>query len=222
LGAECTELINLEKKMGLAVSPTLFMEFHGPSRKHLAEILEIVREICHDESCRDFRPGLEKSERDSFFQARHELGEMIIRRHPDCGILSLDVAVPISAYPEMMAAGRSAIARTGLAGYTFSHAGDGNIHLVLAGRKGEKADWDLIEQVSARMVGKALQMGGTATGEHGVGIGKRRFMPEEHGCALGWMKKLKQLFDPAGILNPGKIFPCSLQGGPRSEADTHS
>lgn len=207
LGPECAELINREKKMHLAVCPTLFMEFHGPSRKHLAEVLEIVREICYQEACRDFRPGLERGERDSFLKARHELGEMIIRSHPDCGVLSLDVAVPITAYPEMMAAGRSAIDQTGLSGYTFSHAGDGNIHLVLAGRKGEKTDWDQIEQVSARMVGKALQMGGTATGEHGVGIGKRRFMAEEHGRSLDWMKKLKVLFDPAGILNPGKIFP---------------
>ena len=65
----------------------------------------------------------------------------------------------------------------------------------------------LIHQVSGRMVSKAISLGGTATGEHGVGIGKREFMLQEHGKRLDWMKKVKDLFDPNGILNPGKIFP---------------
>ena len=132
---------------------------------------------------------------------------MIIRSHPDHGLLSTDVAVPITGYPEIITATHDEMATTGLVGYTFSHAGDGNVHLVLTGKKGDKRAWELIEEVSTRMVSKALSLGGTATGEHGVGIGKRRFMAAEHGQSLAWMKRIKVLFDPRGILNPGKIFP---------------
>ena len=74
------------------------------------------------------------------------------------------------------------------------------------GKNGDEKEWAVIDQVNARMVKKALAMGGTATGEHGVGIGKRKFMQAEHGHSLEWMKKIKNLFDPKGILNPGKIF----------------
>ena len=91
-------------------------------------------------------------------------------------------------------------------GYTFSHAGDGNLHLVFMGKIGDKEEWTIIDRINERIVSKALAMGGTATGEHGVGIGKRKFMEAEHGLSLEWMKKIKNLFDPNGILNPGKIF----------------
>ncbi|MGD2272505.1 MAG: FAD-binding oxidoreductase [Desulfobacterales bacterium] len=207
LGPECIALINREKALALQVSPTLFLEFHGPTQNQLADVLEITREICRQEGCRDFRTGLGRDERDRIFRARHEMGEMIVRNHPGCGVLVVDVAVPISAYPEMIAEARKTLVTTGLTGYTISHAGDGNIHLNLIGKKGDKKDWDLIEKVSRRMVARALAMGGTATGEHGVGIGKSKFMKAEHGSSLDWMKRIKSLFDPRGILNPGKIFP---------------
>jgi len=207
IGRECIDLMNQEEHLQLPVSPTLFMEFHGSTRAQLAEILEMAREICATHRCRDFRPGLGRTERDRLFKARHGLGEMILRRHPDCGLLIMDVAVPITAYPEMIAKAREELRSTGLTGYLFSHAGDGNLHLNLAGKKGDRAQWEAIDGVVQRMVTRALNLGGTATGEHGVGIGKRKFMAAEHGASLEWMKRIKALFDPRGILNPGKIFP---------------
>ena len=92
-------------------------------------------------------------------------------------------------------------------GYTFSHAGDGNVHLVIPGKKRDPKEWAQIDRVVKRLVTKALNLGGTATGEHGVGIGKKKYMATEHGQSLEWMKQIKALFDPNGILNPGKIFP---------------
>jgi D-lactate dehydrogenase (cytochrome) len=206
LGPECVALINQEKQLGLAESPTLIMEFHGATRSYLAEILEMTQEICKDNGCKDFRSGLEGAERTRLLEARHHLGEMIIRNHPGYDGLVIDVAVPISVYPEMIQAAGQERARTGLQGYTFSHAGDGNIHFHLLGRRGDERQWDLIHAVADRMVQKALDLGGTATGEHGVGIGKRKFMVREHGAGLAWMRRIKTLFDPEGILNPGKIF----------------
>ena len=207
LAPECIELINLEEDLGLQVSPTLFMEFHGPSKNQLAEALDMAQEICKEQGCGEFRAGIGRQERDRLLKARYELGEMIFRRHPDCGVMVTDVAVPVTAYPEMITTAHQEMAETRLAGYAFGHAGDGNVHLVLAGKKGDKNDWGKIDGVATRMVAKALALGGTATGEHGIGIGKRKFMVDEHGNGLQWMKKIKDLFDPAGILNPGKIFP---------------
>ena len=207
LTPECIGLINRERDLGLNVSPTLFMEFHGPTKNQLADAMEMVQEICKDQGCGEFRPGLGRDERDRFFKARHELGEMIIRNHPDCSPLSTDVAVPITAYPEMIAFAYEELEKIGIPGYIFSHAGDGNLHSVFMGKKGEEGEWVIIDQANQHIVTKALSMEGTATGEHGVGIGKRMFMEAEHGKSLDWMKQINSLFDPNHILNPGKIFP---------------
>ena len=207
IGPECVALMNKEAQLGLNVAPTLFIEFHSSSAGHLEEVLEMTREICSEKGCTAFRPGLGKAERDHIFKARHELGEMIIRNHPDCGIMSSDVAVPNTAYPEIIAIIADEMAAAKLLGYTFSHAGDGNVHLVIPGKKGDKKEWDQIDQVVQCLVSRALDLDGTATGEHGVGLGKRKYMAAEHGKSLEWMKQIKALFDPNGILNPGKIFP---------------
>jgi len=207
LAPEPVELMNREEHLGLKVSPTLFLEFHSSTASHLAEVLEMAQEICAEQGCSEFRPGLGKAERDHLFKARHALGEMIVRNHPDCGILVVDVAVPNTGYPEIIATIGEEMAAAGMLGYTFGHAGDGNVHLCIPGKRGDKKEWDQIDQIVERLVSKALEMGGTATGEHGVGIGKKKYMTAEHGKSLEWMKQIKSLFDPNGILNPGKIFP---------------
>jgi D-lactate dehydrogenase (cytochrome) len=209
LGPECIVLMNREENLQLKVSPTLFMEFHGSTTSQLAEVLEIAKEICNAERCLNFQPGLGRAERDRLFKARHALGEMIIRNHPDCGVLIMDVAVPISAYSELIAAIRAETAATDLISYYISHAGNGNVHLNIVGKKDDRHQWDLIHRIVERLVFKTLALGGTATGEHGIGLGKRKFMTAEHGSSLEWMKKIKTLFDPNGILNPGKMFPDS-------------
>ena len=167
----------------------------------------MAQDLCIGRGCAAFRSGLGRDERDRIFEARYELGEMIFRNYPGCAKLTIDVAVPITAYSEIISNAHKELVGTGLLGYAFSHAGDGNIHFILIGREGDDTAWRQIHEVSSRMVAKAISVGGTATGEHGVGIGKRRFMPQEHGHSLEWMKKIKNLFDPHGILNPGKMFP---------------
>ena len=183
------------------------MEYHGPTKNQLSEVLKIAQEICKQEGCEEFRSGIGRKERDDLFKARHELGEMIIRKHPGCSLMVIDVAVPITAYPEIIAFARQESEKAGIPGYIFSHAGDGNLHLVFMGKTGDEREWKIIDYANQRIVSRALAVGGTATGEHGVGIGKRKFMKAEHGKSLEWMKGIKSLFDPNGILNPGKIFP---------------
>lgn len=207
LDSACIRLFNQEKHLGLEEAPTLFTEFHGPSMTYLAEILDLVEEICKDAGHFGFQRGLGREERNRFFEARHELGEMVIRSHPDCATQVIDVAVPMSAYSDIITRASLAAEEAGIPGYAFSHAGDGNLHLNLAGRKNNPKDWKMIEEISQELVFKALSYGGTATGEHGVGMGKKGYMAAEHGKSLHWMKQIKNLFDPKGILNPGKIFP---------------
>ena len=207
LGPECVALMNREEALELALAPTLFLEFHGTGASQLAEGLEAAAEICAAAGGIDFRPGLGRAERDRIFKARHGLGEMIQRNHPEHRILVMDVAVPLTAYGELLAAMGEEVRAHGLTAYTLSHAGNGNVHLNIAGRKDDPAEWELVQQVSGRIVRRAIALGGTATGEHGVGLGKRRYMPLQHGPSLAWMRRVKELFDPRGILNPGKIFP---------------
>ena len=206
LGPGCIELMNKDEGLDLNVSPTIFMEFHGATTSQLAEVLEISKEICRAQGCGQFQPGLGRAERDRIFKARHALGEMIPRNHPDCGIMVLDVAVPITAYSALIADIRKELAGTNLVSYYISHAGNGNVHLNIVGKKGDQKQWDLIKEISQRLVFKSIELGGTATGEHGIGLGKRKYMAAEHGTSLQWMKRVKSLFDPNGILNPGKIF----------------
>jgi len=207
LGPECVELINREEGLALNVSPTIFMEFHGSTTNQLAEVLDMAEDVCRAEGCGMFTPGLGRSERDRIFKARHDLGEMIIRNHPDSRILVVDVAVPITAYAELIHTINEEMTGTQLATYFISHAGNGNVHFNLLGKKGDRRQWDRIEKIAERLVARSLQLGGTATGEHGIGLGKRKYMIAEHGSSLEWMKQVKSLFDPNGILNPGKIFP---------------
>jgi len=208
MAPECIDLINRQKNLGLNISPTLFMEFHGPTRHHLTEVIRIAEGLCREHDCREFRPGLDREERDRLLEARYALGEMVRQEHPGHSRIAIDVAVPISAYPEMIAFAREEARKAGAgAAYTFGHAGNGNIHLVIETEPGNRDAWQRIKEVNRSVVHKALALKGTATGEHGVGIGKAQFMEAEHGRSLEWMKRVKQLLDPHGILNPGKMFP---------------
>jgi D-lactate dehydrogenase (cytochrome) len=203
--------MNREENLELSVSPTLFIEFHGITIGQLSEVLEMAEEVCRAQGCLQFRSGLGRAERDRIFKARHGLGETIIRNHPGCRVLSTDVAVPNTRYPELIKTIHNEVGTHKITGYTLSHAGDGNVHLVVAGKKGDRKEWAKIDRVVNTVVTRALDLGGTATGEHGVGIGKRKYMVAEHGFSLQWMLRLKLLFDPNGILNPGKIFPEGLE-----------
>ncbi len=126
--------------------------------------------------------------------------------HPGLSPLVIDTAVPISKYPDMVEWGQKVLEKRGLDGYVFGHAGSGNLHMEIMGIPGEGAQWQKVQEAGEEIVGFALECGGTATGEHGIGIGKRKFMKREHGDSLKLMKQIKELLDPNGIMNPGKIF----------------
>lgn len=186
--------------------PLLLMEFHSASEAGLREELELVEELCQAEQCVAFEAAMGREERDRLWQTRHRLYEIQVRNHPGQAFFIIDVAVPVSRYPELVAAVEQALVKRGLPVEIVGHAGDGNLHALVPYIPGDSASQSLALEADVDMVEAALALDGTATGEHGVGIGKRRFMAREHGGSLALMKAIKRALDPNGILNPGKIF----------------
>jgi D-lactate dehydrogenase (cytochrome) len=207
LDRDTIQVINEEGHLTLKESPTLFLEFTGASENSLKEDLARAREICESNRCTGFAPGVGRDERNRLWEARHEAYELIKRHNPGLSFIIIDAAVPISHYSQIVEFTRQTIQRHRIKGYIFGHAGDGNLHLVVAGNFEDPDFMKRLDQTNEEIVLQALSVGGTATGEHGVGMGKRKFMVREHGTSLEVMKKIKQLLDPNGILNPGKIFP---------------
>ncbi len=199
-------VVNQFKKLSLSENPTLFIEFHGTSGAGLREELEIVREICNENGPIQFESGMGREERNRLWEARYGVHESIKVNHPGLYPLVIDTAVPISQYPEMVEESQRIVAKRGLIGYAFGHAGSGNLHMEIIGNPEEGDQWQRVQEASEEIVRFALDCGGTATGEHGVGIGKKRFMELEHGEGLYLMRRIKGLLDPQWILNPGKIF----------------
>jgi D-lactate dehydrogenase (cytochrome) len=200
------QAVNRYKKLGLEEKPTLFIEFHGISATGLREELEIVKEICAENRSLRFDSGIGREERNRLWEARYEVRESIKINNPGLYPLVIDTAVPISKYSDMVEWGQKILEKRGLKGYTFGHAGSGNLHMEILGIPEEKAQWQKVREAEEEIVSFALQCGGTATGEHGIGIGKRKFMKREHGESLKLMRQIKELLDPDGIMNPGKMF----------------
>jgi D-lactate dehydrogenase (cytochrome) len=199
-------LMNTEKGLGLPEVPSLFCEFHAVSAAALDETAHLAKELCEECGAVGFNYATEEAARKELWRARHEAWETIHRAHPKKETLIVDAAVPISRYPEMVVFSQKAVDDQQSIGYVFGHAGDGNLHVVMAGDPADKAEWGRLEAINQAIVEKAIRVGGTCTGEHGVGIGKRKFMPLEHGDSYQLMKQIKDLIDPKGLMNPGKIF----------------
>lgn len=206
LDASTVQVVNQFKKLSLEERPTLFIEFHGASAAGLKEELEIVKEICSENQSLRFDAGIGREERNRLWEARYGVRESIKVNNPGFYPLVIDTAVPISKYSDMVEWGQKIIERKGLRGYAFGHAGSGNLHMEILGNPEDKAQWQKVREAEEEIVHFALECGGTATGEHGIGIGKKKFMKKEHGESLTLMKQIKKLLDPNGIMNPGKIF----------------
>ncbi len=184
--------------------PTLLMEIHAAHAATLDEDIATVRALCAACGALHFRATADAAERKTLWQARHHAYETLVRNHPNERIFIMDVAVPISAFPQLIAHARATIDAAGIRGYMKGHAGDGNIHIELPYATPEGLE--VVKGVNGAIVREAIRLGGTATGEHGVGIGKRAYMAQEHGEALVVMRQIKQTLDPNGILNPDKVL----------------
>lgn len=207
LDETAVRVINTEPGIDLPPSPNLFMEFSGPSETALQETMMLVADICRDAGCTHYQEGVGRDARAQLWEARHRLFEIHQRTFPGQDYLLTDVAVPISQYPTLAGATADLLAELNLPGSIISHAGDGNLHTTIFFPPEDDSARSRASALNKQLVKLALSLGGTSTGEHGVGIGKAAYMADEHGPALAVMRQLKQTLDPRGILNPGKIFP---------------
>jgi len=198
--------LNASGEFELAEHPTLLMEFHGTTEAGLAQELSVIKRLCEEEGCLEIKAGVGRQARDQMWRARHQVYEILVRSNPGKAFLIVDVAVPVSQYPRLVEAAEKAFAAQGRQVCMVGHAGDGNLHPLIPYVPGDAASYESALAAERAIVEAAIAMGGTATGEHGVGIGKRKFMDLEHGDSLHLMRAIKETIDPNGILNPGKIF----------------
>ena len=204
LDANVVRVLNADRDLTLEENPTLLMEFSGYSRQGLAEEMAFVEEICQQNGALSIDRGIGAEERARLWEIRHQTYESIKRYHTGLSPLIMDVAVPLSRYSEMVDFSKNKV--RDLTAYLFGHAGDGNIHVHVMDDPQDAKRWARVEEATRSIVMKALEFEGTCTGEHGIGIGKSRFMQKEHGASLMLMKRLKALLDPENLFNPGKFF----------------
>ncbi|HZC56449.1 MAG TPA: FAD-linked oxidase C-terminal domain-containing protein [Xanthobacteraceae bacterium] len=198
----CNQYSNLT----LPETPMLFLEFHG-SEASVAEQSERFGEIARELGGGPFDWATRAEDRSRLWQARHDAYWAVRRLRPGGTALASDVCVPISRLAECVTETQRDVEATGLLAPVLGHVGDGNFHLSLVV---DLTDTDEVNRAKAfleRLVDRALAMDGTCTGEHGVGQGKMKYLPAEHGePALAAMRAIKRALDPLDILNPGKIF----------------
>jgi len=198
------DAINRYAKFDYAVLPTLFFEFHG-TEAGVAEQAAMVKAIAADAGGSDFRWATRPEDRSKLWEARHNAYYAALALRPGAKGWATDVCVPISRLADCILETKDDVARSGVLAPLVGHVGDGNFHLVYIIDPDDAAEVERAAALNERMVHRALAMGGTCTGEHGVGYGKMHFLAAEHGDAVSVMRMLKTALDPANIMNPGKI-----------------
>ena len=200
--------INQFSKTTLSEAPTLFFEFHG-SPASASEQAETVQAIADELGGTDFAWATRPEDRTRLWQARHDAYFACLQLKPGCRCFPTDVCVPISRLAECIAETNKDIAQVSIPIALFGHVGDGNFHLVVLVDPDNQKEMDEAAWISSRVVERAIAMEGTCTGEHGIGLGKRKYLSQEHGdVAVDVMRAVKMALDPANLLNPGKILPA--------------
>ena len=206
LDATAIRVLNTEPDIDFPEKPALFMEFSASNEAALSESMALVRDICQEHQAQGFDAGVGRQERARLWRARHHLFETHVRYFAGQLFLVGDASVPISNYPTLIARTADLMQEMGMTGSLLGHAGDGNIHTIVFYPPDDAAARDQVIAFNDAFVSLALELEGTSTGEHGVGLGKQKFMRREHGLALEVMRELKRTLDPNGILNPGKVL----------------
>jgi D-lactate dehydrogenase (cytochrome) len=191
--------LNAFKGTAFPESPHLFLDVTAE--------LEAARELAVDEGAIGFEAERDPTRRAQMWAARHESLMALLALAPGSKAMTTDVAVPVSELAAAVELARRALDESGLLGGIVGHVGDGNFHVGFLLDPGDEDSIAKAEELNARLVEDALARGGTCTGEHGVGLGKLSYLEREHGDLLPLYRGIKQLLDPNGIMNPGKVVP---------------
>jgi D-lactate dehydrogenase (cytochrome) len=200
-------LVNAYSKTEYPIAPTLFFEFHGTSEAIVQEQVRDVEEIAGRNGARGFRWAASPEERATLWQARHNAYYATLASRPGARAWTTDVCVPISQLAECVLETQRDLRESGVAAPLVGHAGDGNFHLIIMLDPADPSEVARITELNARLVDRALRLGGTCSGEHGVGIGKLPYVAREHGEAVAVMRAIKRALDPHNLMNPGKLVP---------------
>ncbi len=200
------DAINRYSKTSYPVAPTLFFEFHSDSARHVADQAEAVQALAAERGGRGFQWATQLEDRSRLWQARHDALYAALALRPGSRAWTTDVCVPISRLAECVAETKKENAGASFPICLVGHAGDGNFHLIYVLDPTSVAELEEARRLNERMVLRALAMGGTCSGEHGVGVGKMKFLEQEHGPALEVMRTIKRALDPDNLMNPGKMI----------------
>lgn len=195
---------NAHSNLGLRRAPTLFLEFHG-SPSWVEEQSRSVGAIAADSGGSDFAWSTLPEDRERLWKARHETIYANQSLRPGCKTYTTDVCVPISRLAEAVLAARADVDGSFLTAKIIGHVGDGNFHVGYLIKPEIPEELAEAERLAGRLYARALEMGGTFSGEHGIGIAKLPYLRREHGEAVDVMNAIKAALDPAGIMNPGKL-----------------
>jgi len=196
---------NAYSGLSLPLTPLLLLEFHG-TEQSVAEQADLFKMIASDHTDQDFIWTTDPEERKKLWKARHDAYYATMAMMPGAVGQSTDVCVPISRLAECVEETRLDIEQTGLVSTIIGHVGDGNFHCLPMCMPDDQETQDKITAFTKRLSQRALDFGGTCTGEHGIGQGKKSYLRAELGEAVEVMESIKQTLDPKGIMNPGKIF----------------
>jgi len=197
--------VNKFSKLNYPVKDTLFIEFHGTDAG-VKEQAELVQSIAAEHGGGEFKWATKTEERNHLWTARHDVTYANKALRPGCEIWATDVCVPISRLAECILETKKDLKKSFLTAPLVGHVGDGNFHLGFLINRDDPKEIAEAERLNDRLVMRALAMDGTCTGEHGIGLGKMKFLTAEHGEAVAVMRQVKKALDPQNIMNPGKIF----------------
>jgi len=190
----------------LDVEATLLIETDGADEASVVREIEAIAQICQECGARQVKVAKDEAERASLWKARRSVSPALARKAPNK--LGEDITVPRSAIPEAVRRLKAISAKYGLPIVIFGHAGDGNLHPNILFDKRDPQQWEKVEQMVAEEFALALELGGTLSGEHGVGALKRPYLEKALGpVSIQIQKNIKKALDPLNILNPGKVFP---------------
>jgi D-lactate dehydrogenase (cytochrome) len=201
------EAVNRYSKTNYPVAPTLFFEFHSDSERHVQDQAEAVQTLAAERGGTGFTWATRLEDREKLWQARHDALYAAVALRPGARPWTTDVCVPISRLAECVVETKKDNIGAPFPICLVGHAGDGNFHLIYVLDPASASELEEARRLNELMVMRALAMGGTCTGEHGVGIGKMKFLEAEHGPALDVMRALKRALDPDNRMNPGKMIP---------------
>ena len=197
--------INYSKLKDIEAVPTLFFEFHG-SESSNKENIKIVEEISKDNKGSSFKWAKDLEERNKLWQARWDVYYSVKALNNNGRVYSTDVCVPISKITECVKFAEEQAKKFGVRAPMVGHMGDGNFHVVLPYDPKTKDIYKQLRAFNGTLIRKALELEGTITGEHGVGLHKKEYLLEQHPDSIPVMKSIKRTLDPNNIMNPGKIF----------------